>query len=167
MQEWFKTKIKYLKQNEDGSVSSKTEEHLVNALSFTEAESKLQYIMEGFISEYNLLDCSKLNIQDVVIDEAFDKFYNVKVQFVSINESGKQKKITEVYIVQAGSLVGANEKMEERMKGSIVDWNIIAISETKFVDAYPYIESKEVQEEDEPFQEEDNADVNEAEALNS
>ncbi len=50
MQEWFKTKIKYLKQNEDGSVSSKTEEHLVNALSFTEAESKLQYIMEGFIS---------------------------------------------------------------------------------------------------------------------
>ena len=80
MTQWFKTKIKYLKQNpEDGSISNKTEEYLISAVSFTEAESRLQKIMEEYVSEYNLLDCSKMNIQDIIIDEAYDKYLNVKV----------------------------------------------------------------------------------------
>lgn len=160
MTQWFKTKIKYLKQNpEDGSISNKTEEHLISAVSFTEAESRLQKIMEEYVSEYNLLDCSKMNIQDIIIDEAYDKYFNVKVQYVTADiDSGKQKKITEVYIVQADTLVRAYNKMEERLSGSIVDWEVPAISETKFVDAFPYIEEKEVVNETE-------VDFNEVENL--
>lgn len=36
MTDWFTVKIKYLKQLENGSITSKTEEFMLNALSFTE-----------------------------------------------------------------------------------------------------------------------------------
>ena len=79
MSDWFTVKIKYLKQLEDGSISSKSESYMLNALSFTEAEARLQGILEEYIAEYNLLGCSKTNIQDVIIDESKQFFYKIKV----------------------------------------------------------------------------------------
>lgn len=150
MEQWFKTKIKYLKQAENGSIIKKTEDYVINAMSFIEAETRLQGILEEYIPEYNLLDCSKMNIQDVIIDEAFDLFFNVKVQYLSADpDSGKEKKITEVYLVQADNLKQAYEKMETRLEGSIVDWSISSISETKFLDVFPYVEENVVTNEEE------------------
>ena len=95
MTDWFTVKIKYLKQNpENGSIQSKSEAYMLNALSFTEAEARLQGILEEYIPEYNLLACAKTNIQDVIVDEAFDYFYKVKVSYISADpDSGKEKKI--------------------------------------------------------------------------
>ena len=52
--EWFNAKIKYLKQLENGSIAKVSESYLLNALSFTEAEARLQGILEEYISEYQL-----------------------------------------------------------------------------------------------------------------
>lgn len=147
MTDWFTVKIKYLKQNpEDGSIQSKSEAYMLNALSFTEAEARLQGILEEYIPEYNLLACAKTNIQDVIIDEAFDYFYKVRVSYISADpDSGKEKKISENYIIQAGGLKDAYEKMEVRLKGSIVDWEIPSITKNTVVDVFPYIEESVVE----------------------
>ena len=147
MSDWFTCKIKYLKQNpEDGSVSSKSEVYMLNALSYTEAEGRLQGILEEYIPEYNLLSCVKTKVQDVIIDEAYDYYYKIKVSYISADpDSGKEKKITENYIIQAGNLKNAYAKMEERLKGSIVDWEIPTISKTTVVDVFPYIEESDAE----------------------
>ena len=44
--EWFETKIKYEKTMEDGLTKKVTEQYVVDALSFTEAERR---IIEGFL----------------------------------------------------------------------------------------------------------------------
>ena len=143
MTDWFTVKIKYLKQNpEDGSIQTKGEAYMLNALSFTEAEARLQGILEEYIPEYNLLTCAKTNIQDVIVDEAFDYFFKVKVSYISVDpDSGKEKKINENYIIQANGLKEAYDKMEERLKGSIVDWQIPSITKTNVVDVFPYVEN--------------------------
>lgn len=141
MSDWFTVKVKYLKQLENGSITSKSEAYMLNALSFTEAEARLQGILEEYIPEYNLLTVAKTNIQDVIIDEAQEFFYKVKVSYISADpDSGKEKKITENYMIQADGLKEAYEKMEVRLQGSIVDWEIPAISKTTIVDVFPYIE---------------------------
>ena len=149
MTDWFTVKIKYLKQNpEDGSIQSKSEAYMLNALSFTEAEARLQGILEEYIPEYNLIACAKTNIQDVIIDEAFDYFYKVKVSYISANpDSGKEKKISENYVIQADGLKDAYEKMETRLQGSIVDWEIPSITKTNVVDVFPYIEETVLEKE--------------------
>ena len=149
MTEWFTVKIKYLKQStENSSIQSKSEAYMLNALSFTEAEARLQGILEDYIPEYNLLACAKTNIQDVIIDEAHDYFYKVKVSYKSTDpDSGKEKNINENYIIQADGLKDAYEKMEGRLQGSIVDWEIPSISKTAVVDVFPYIEEKVLERE--------------------
>ena len=150
MSDWFTVKIKYLKQLEDGSISSKSESFMLNALSFTEAEARLQGILEEYIAEYNLLGCSKTNIEDVIIDESKEFFYKIKVSYVSADaDSGKEKAITENYIIQSSGLKEAYEKMEVRLQGSIVDWEIPAISKTNIVDVFPYIEETVIEKETE------------------
>lgn len=139
---YFQCKISYLSQNDDGSISKKTEEYILNALSFIEAETKLQEYLEELIPEYNLLSCKKTNLSDVVIDESKDNFFKTKVSYVSFDEdSGKQKKINEVFLVQADSLKETLSKMEARLVGSIVDWEIPNITKTNIVEFFQYSEN--------------------------
>ena len=139
----FQTKINYLKQAENGSVFKKSEVYLLHALSFTEAEARLQSILEEYIPEYELAACSKTNINDLIIDESRDYFYKAKIVYVSADaDSGKEKKITENYIVQSDSISDCTNKIEERMKGTIMDWESSSISKTNIVDVFPYVDEE-------------------------
>ena len=141
MNTWFSCKINYLKQAENGTIFKKSEQYMLNALSFTEAEARLQGILEEYIPEYNLATCAKSNINDIVIDESQEFFFKLKVTYVSVDsDSGKEKKISENYLVQADSIKDAIEKTEVRMEGSIVEWEIANASKTTIVDVFPYID---------------------------
>lgn len=141
MNTWFSCKISYLKQAENGSIFKKSEQYMLNALSFTEAEARLQGILEEYIPEYDLSTCAKSNINDIVIDESKDFFFKVKVTYVSADaDSGKEKKINENYLVQADSTKGALEKVEERMVGTVMAWEIASISKTLVIDVFPYVD---------------------------
>lgn len=141
MSDWFTAKIKYLKQLDNGSIASRTDNYLLNALSFTEAEARLQGILEQSIPEYNLLVLAKTNIEDVVIDEADEFFFKTKVSYISADaDSGKETKITEVYMIQAETVEGATDKMKSRLEGSIVDWEIPSVVKTTIVDCFPYVD---------------------------
>lgn len=150
MSDWFTVKVKYLKQLDNGSITSKSEAYMLNALSFTEAEARLQGILEEYIPEYNLLTVAKTNIQDVIIDEAQEFFYKVKVSYISADpDSGKEKKINENYLIQADGLKESYEKMEVRLQGSIVDWEIPSITKTNIVDVFPYVEDRVIENKEE------------------
>lgn len=141
MNTWFSCKINYLKQAENGTIFKKSEQYMLNALSFTEAEARLQGILEEYIPEYNLATCAKSNINDIVIDESKDHFFKLKISYVSVDaDSGKEKKISENYLVQADSIKDAIEKTEQRMEGSIVEWEIASAAKTTVVDVFPYVD---------------------------
>ena len=137
--EWFNAKIKYLKQLENGSIAKVSESYLLNALSFTEAEARLQGILEEYISEYQLKALTPINIQDVIIDDSKDNFFKTKVFFIDSDpDTEKEKKINESYMVQANNSAEAIEKLSERLKGSIVDFEIVSTSKTSILDVFPY-----------------------------
>lgn len=146
---WFSCRINYLKQAENGTIFKKSEVYLLNALSFTEAEARLQGILEEYIPEYNLDACSKTNVTDVVIDESKEGFFKLKVSYISVDaDSGKERKLSENYLVQADTLKESIEVIEERMKGSIVEWEIASVSKTNLVDVFPYVDEKVLSKEE-------------------
>lgn len=46
---WFEAKVKYVKVNEDGREKKVNEAYLLDALSYTEAESRIMHEMESVI----------------------------------------------------------------------------------------------------------------------
>tara|TARA_R110000765_G_scaffold257524_1_gene357806 strand:- start:186 stop:611 length:426 start_codon:yes stop_codon:yes gene_type:complete len=136
---FYQAKINYLKQAENGSIFKKTEEYVLSSLSFTECEARLQSILEQYIPEYELKALKQSNFNDVIIDESKDFFFKAKIVYVSADaDTGKEKKITEYYLVQADNIADCIEKLNEKMEGTVMDWESSSVSKTKIVDVFPY-----------------------------
>lgn len=145
MHNWFLCKIRYEKINEEGVNKKVTEPYLVDALSFTEAEARVIENVTPFISgEFTVTDIKREHYSEVFTSEdpVADKWYSGRLAFITINDAGKEKRTFTNVLVQAADLHDAMKKVDEGMKGTMADYQSIALKETPIVDIYPY-ESKE------------------------
>lgn len=139
----FNCKISYLKQAEDGSIYKKSEIYFVEALSFIEAETNLQKRLEEMIPEYNLLALSKVKVSAVLALKEFEStdnvYFKAKVAYKSIDEdSGKEKRVVESFIVSAETVDIATKIVNHQMSGSVSDWEVPSIVKTSIVDIFEY-----------------------------
>ena len=140
--DWFECKIKYQKQQEDGTQKKVTEQYAVNALSFTEAEKRIMEEMSSYISgAFEVSDIKKVSYKEVVFDDtdSSDKWYKVKVQYITLDERTAKEKLSNVYyLVNAStSKVALNNTIEYLGQG-MADYKIASVVETKIFDVYEY-----------------------------
>ena len=140
--DWFECKIKYQKQQEDGTQKKVTEQYAVNALSFTEAEKRIMEEMSSHISgAFEVSDIKKARYKEVVFDDAdsSDKWDKVKVQYITLDERTAKEKLSNVYyLVNAStSKVALNNTIEYLGQG-MADYKITSVDETKIFDVYEY-----------------------------
>lgn len=142
MHTWFECKVRYEKTLENGIVKKVTEPYLVDALNFTEAENRIIEEMKPYISgEFTVADIRRANYSELFdsAEEAADRWFKCKVLFVSIDEkSGKEKKTASNMLVRAASLRDALNRLDEGMKGTMSDWEVVSVTETAIMDVYPY-----------------------------
>lgn len=142
---WFETKVRFDKTMENGTVKKVTEPYLVDALSFTEAEARITEEVTPFISgDFTVSAAKKTKISEIFRDDSGDKWYNVKVAFITIDEkTAAEKRAYSHIIVQASDFKSAYDNFIEGMKGTMADYEIAAITETAILDVYPAkLESK-------------------------
>ena len=140
--EWFDVKFQYENTNEDGMQKKVTEPYVVEALSFSEAEEKITKEMSVFFSgETEVKAITRAPYKEIFFDdrEQADKFYKSKLDFITIDErTEKEKKTTVTYLVQADSLDGAKKNIMEVMDGTMIDYVIQSIAETKIMDVFEH-----------------------------
>lgn len=138
MASWFECKIRYDKIQENGAVKKVTEPYLVDALSFTEAEARIIEEQTPFISgEVNVTAVKRTKISEIFWDDSADKWYLVKVAFITIDEkTAVEKKSTSLILVAGNDFKGAYDNFMEGMKGTMADFEIVSISETPLMDVY-------------------------------
>lgn len=96
---WIETKIRYNKVMEDGALKSVTETNIVNALSFTEAEARIIEEVKPYISsEFTVSAVKKTNISEIFYDERGDRWYKVKVLFITLDEKVALKTNCKLYV---------------------------------------------------------------------
>ena len=142
MNEWFECKIKYEKTMDNGQVKKVTEPYLVDAINFTEAEKRIIEEMTPFMTgEFQVADIKRARYAELFEtpgDEA-DHWFKCKLTFVTLDEkSGAEKKTSQNVLVQAGDLRGAIKRLDEGMKGSMMDYVISSVAETPIMDVYHY-----------------------------
>lgn len=154
---WFECKVSYEKMMENGVQKKVTEPYLVDALSFTEAEARIMEEMKPYISgEFTVTDIKRAKLQELFFNENGDRYYKLKVFYISLDEkTGAEKRKAYQMMVQASDVKEAISVFEEGMKGSMADYEIGSVSETMLMDVFPfYSEGKEENKEIEKIKEE-------------
>ena len=137
---WFETKIRYDKTMEDGRNKKVTEVYTVEALSFTEAESAITEEMLHYISgEFDVKAITPAAYGEIFFSDSDsdDKWFKVRLAFITIDEkTEKEKRSNVVYLVQAASLDNARQYVNEVMDKTVIDYEVVSISETPIMDVF-------------------------------
>ena len=139
LKQWIEVKARYDKMLENGATKKVTEPYLVKALSCTEAEARVIEEITPYLSgDCHITSCTTTKIAEVMrSDELDERFYKVKVNFITIDERTATEKRTASYIVvEAPDFRNALENFIDGMKGTMADFEIEAIAETAIIDVF-------------------------------
>ncbi|MDL2224261.1 DUF4494 domain-containing protein [Bacteroidales bacterium OttesenSCG-928-M06] len=137
---WFECKVSYEKMMENGVQKKVTEPYLVDALSFTEAEARIIEEMKPYITgDFTVTDIKRAKLAELFFNETGDRYYKIKVFFITLDEkSGAEKKTAVQMLAQASDLKEAISVLEEGMKGTMADYTIASVVETMLMDVFPF-----------------------------
>ena len=88
MQTWFESKVKYMKTSESGSETMVTENFLLDAVSYTDAETRIirqmQQIVRG--GEFSVVDIKKSRIAEVFPYDDGEWWFKATINLVTVDE---------------------------------------------------------------------------------
>ena len=147
---YYEVKIQYHKMQEDGKEKKVTEQYVVEALSFTEAESRIIEEMTPYISgEFDVVSEKIAPYNEIFLSDRTDddKWFISKVGFITLDErTDKEKKQTFRYLVQAATSELALDYTKEMFSHGMSDYSIEAVQDTPTLDVFLYEVKKEVVE---------------------
>lgn len=141
---WFVCIVKYEKVQEDGLQKRVTEQYVVDAMSFSEAEARIMDEMShyGVGMAFEIANINPAPFGEVFFtdwDASADKWYKAKLQFITIDEMTEREKRSNVtYLVQAASLEGARKNIDEVMRGTMFDYVTVGVNETPIVGVFEH-----------------------------
>ena len=138
MANWFECKVKYDRPADNGALKTVNESYLVDALSFTEAEARITEEVSSFsMGEFSVAAVKRVKLAEVFFNENGDKWYKVKVAFITIDEkTAVEKRVACFMLVQAGDIEAALKNFTEGMRGTMGDYEVSSIVETPIMDVY-------------------------------
>ena len=147
---YYEVKIQYQKMQEDGREKKVTEQYVVEALSFTEAESRIIEEMTPFIDgDFDVVSEKIAPFNEIFLSDnsTDDKWFVSKVSFITIDEkTAKEKKQTFRYLVQAATSEIALDYTKEMFSHGMSDYSIEAVQDTPTLDVFLCEVKKEVVE---------------------
>jgi hypothetical protein len=141
MNKFFECCVKHRKTDEQGVNKVVTESYIVSALSFSEAESNINEQMKVYVGEdFRVVNIKLTNYSEIAAFEDTDVWFKSKISLLVYDEnSGKEKKQNIYMLVQANSAREAYDNTIATLKGTVSDYSIPAVSETKIVEVFQYL----------------------------
>ncbi len=140
MNTWFDCKVAYEKTLENGMLKKIAESYLVNAFNIVEVEKKIVENLKPYIrGEFEVTDIRKAKIAELYYENTYEDalWYKLKLVFITIDENkGKERKTNNFVIIKAKDIKQALNILEDKMKGSVMDYTIASIVETTYCDVF-------------------------------
>jgi hypothetical protein len=137
---WFECKVKYEKTGDDGKQKTVSELYLIDAVSFTDAESRIHKELEPYISgEFFVTTIKIANFSELIPNENGDRWFKCKVTFISLDEEkGTERRSNTYMLVQADNVKYAYETLENSLSDSVADFEIPLVQESPLLDVFSY-----------------------------
>ena len=132
---------------EDGKEKKVTEQYVVEALSFTEAEARIIEEMTPYISgEFDVVSEKIAPYNEIFLSDKSDddKWFISKVAFITIDEkTEKEKKQTFRYLVQAETSEHALDYTKTMLNQCLSDYSIDAVKDTPTLEVFLRYDNKD------------------------
>ena len=141
MQTWFESKVKYNKVSQSGNEQMVTENFLLDAVSYTDAETRtirqMQELVRG--GEFQIVDIKKSRIAEVFPYENGEWWFKATINLVTVDEeAGKEKKMRTYYLIMADDIKEALARLEESLSFLVIPYVVSALAVSTIVDVFPY-----------------------------
>ena len=144
---YYEVKIQYHKMQEDGKEKKVTEQYVVEALTFTEAESRIIEEMTPFIDgDFDVVSEKIAPYNEILLSDSYsdDKWFVSKVAFITIDEkTEREKKQTFRYLVQATTSELALDYTKEMFSHGMSDYCIDAVQDTATLEVFLIEDNKD------------------------
>jgi hypothetical protein len=142
MKTYFKCEVSYVKNNEIDDPKLVSEQYLVEAISYTDAETAIHKNMEEILGQnvFTVKKIEKAKIHEIIdIDGGAETFWLAKTSFIATSDKGAEKKVVENVLVNANSAKQALEKLLDKFKdgAQAVTTRIVGLTETTILEIFP------------------------------
>lgn len=140
---WYQVKVSYERQEDVEGVKRVKEAYIVDALSVTEAETRIIKEIKPYVAfgELEVKDVTRYNVSEIIIDPDLDAdtYYKARVAFLSLDEkTSAVKRDMHTYLVKSGSVSDALEGLIGNLNKTLGDYRVTSITETPIMDVYKY-----------------------------
>ena len=132
---WYECKVTHDEMIED-CVKTITEPYLVEALSVTEAATRITAELEGD-GDGTIEGVTRKRLQEVFLEggEWEHPFFLAKVALTTLDEkSGAEREQTLCYLIEAEALKDAMQRLEAEFHGGVSDWELLSLSKSPIVE---------------------------------
>ena len=137
---FYEVKVQYQKMQDYGKEKKVTEQYVVEALSFTEAEARITEEMTPYISgDFDIVSEKIAPYYEILLSENSndDKWFLSKVAFITLDEkTAKEKKQTFRYLVQAETSEHALDYTKTMLNQCLSDYSIDSVQDTPTLDVF-------------------------------
>ncbi len=136
-----------MKSHSEGSEVRKTEQFVLDAYTYTEAETRMVVLFEiKGIRPFEITQITKTNLVEVIRFADCDKWFKVKVALTTVDESkGTEKEANQFLLISAEDVKDAFEKVKTHMNAVHVGYLIPSVVYQKISEVFPIEEWNPVQ----------------------
>ena len=141
MNKWYLCKVSYERQADSMGLKKVTEGYLVDALSFTEAEARIVNEVTPLVSVgvLEVVNIRPMRLAELLLDGKSDKYYRAKVDLVTIDSGGHERKTGVAMVVQADSLLEGTKSLLAHLDSGVSAYELVSIDELDILDVYQYV----------------------------
>ncbi len=146
MKNWQNVEFSYYQEQEDGSLKTRKNVHLIEAENFIDAETRAYELFASEFSEMKVEKIKKARISDVIGEGS--SLFLAKVVYITTNDRGKEKRKNESLLIRAPKFDLALAQFNSFSSTWSIPFELIGIQKTNLVEVWEIDDQDEDQNED-------------------
>ena len=133
----FEVGVRMERTLENGCQAKVLEQYVIDALSFTEAETRIISEVGAYGTDIDVATIKRSRCTELIGDGSKEKWFKAKVNYITVNEkTGKERKTPYYYFVNAETIADAKSTVDKFFLGTMIDYSIATLDETKVLDVF-------------------------------
>lgn len=133
----FEVGVRMERTLESGKVAKVVEQFVVDALSFTEAETRIISEVRAYGTDIEVLTMKRSRCAELIGDGSKEKWFRAKVNYITIDEkTDKEKKIPNYFFVNAETITDAKKAVDDCFGTTMIDYRVATLDETNVLEVF-------------------------------